>query len=85
MYNLRIRNFFSLCTCARTSIFSYCHEVFASYLWTDVDENDLLIKGFSLLNYADVCRTLLKSYVKDFCFHCADDCGYNIQIEIERV
>ena len=82
MYNLRIKDFLSLCTRARISLLEECTQ--SPYFSVKVDGKDLVLLGFSRFRDAKEIRERIKYFLNDFCFLCADDCGYRIQYKIER-
>lgn len=82
MYNLRIKNLLSLCSCARTSLFEECSQ--SPYFSVKVDGKDLVLLGFSRFGEAKEIRERIKYFLGNFCFLCADDCGYRIQYKIEK-
>lgn len=84
MYNIRMRNFLSLCPASIDSIFSFCHKNFADYICFGLREKDLIIRGFSSFDYVETCKDKLEAFFKDFCFLCAD-CGNEVEIFIEEV
>ena len=83
MYNLRIKDFLSLCTCARSSLLGECSE--SPYFSVKADGKDLVLLGFSHFGEAKEIRERIKYFLESFCFLCADDCGYRIKYKIERV
>ena len=83
MYNLRIKNVLSLCTCARISLYEECIE--SPYFSVKADGKDLVLLGFSRFRDVKEIRERIKYFLESFCFLCADDCGYRIQYKIERV
>lgn len=82
MYNLRIKNLFSLCTCARISLLHECNS--SPYFSVKEDGKDLVFLGFDRFGDAKEIRERVKYFLESFCFHCAD-CGYSIQYKIEKV
>ena len=82
MYNLRIKNFLSLCPCAINHFFDNCTGPIYFHLKTE--DKDLVISSFNSLKDVEIFKESLKLFFNDFCFLCADDCGYRIQYKIER-
>lgn len=82
MYNLRVKNLLSLCTCARNSLLEECNQ--SPYFSLKADGKDLVLLGFERFGDAKEIRERIKYFLESFCFLCADDCGYRIQYKIEK-
>lgn len=82
MFNLRLKNFLCLCPCAIYRFFDNCTELIYFHLKTEY--NDLVISSFNSLKEVEIFKESLKLFFSDFCFFCADDCGYSIQYIIEK-
>ena len=85
MYRIRIKNYFSLCTSAKVYFLEKFLHRYGFYFRKDENDVDLLIFGFSNFDYRalDLVVDSAKSFLKDFCFFCAD-CGNEIQFEVEK-
>ena len=83
MYNLRVKNILSLCTCARNSLLEECIQ--SPFFSVKADGKDLVLLGFSNFRDAKEIRERIKYFLESFCFLCADDCLYRIQYKIEGV
>lgn len=83
MYRIRIKNYFSLCTSAKDSFLEKFLHRYGFYFRKDENDVDLLIFGFSNLDYRalDLVVDAAKSFFN--CFLCAD-CLNEIQFEIEK-
>lgn len=85
MYRIRIKNYFSLCTTAKDSFLENFLHRYGFYFRKDENDVDLLIFGFSNLDFRvlDLVVDSAKFFLKDFCFLCAD-CRNEIQFEVEK-
>lgn len=85
MYRIRVENYFSLCTCAKDTFLENFLNKYGFYFRKDENDFDLLIFGFSNLDYRvlNLVVDSAKFFLKDFCFLCAD-CGNEVQFKIEK-
>ena len=85
MYRIRVKNYFSLCASAKDAFLEKFLHRYGFYFRKDENNVDLLIFGFSSLDYRalDLVVDSAKFFLKDFCFLCAD-CGNEVQFEVEK-
>lgn len=85
MYRIRVKKYFSLCTSVKNYFLERFLHRYGFYFRKDENEVDLLIFGFSNLDYRalDLVVDAAKSFFKDFCFLCAD-CLNEIQFNVEE-
>ena len=81
MYNLRIKNISSLCTCARVSLFEKCID--SPFFFDEDKPEDMVLFGFLCLQDVKKEKRKIESFLSDFCFLCAD-CFSTFQIIIEK-
>lgn len=81
MFNLRVKNFLSLCTCASTSLYEEC--VGSPFFSVKLDCKDLVLLGFERFGDAKEIRERIKYFLESFCFHCAT-CESDIKFKIEK-
>lgn len=82
MHRIRVKNYSSLCTCARVSFLENFLHRYGLYFRKDENSGDLFI--FSLdYRLLDLIADSAKNFFKDFCFLCAD-CGNEVQFEVEK-
>ena len=85
MYRIRVENYFSLCTIAKETFRENFLDKYGFYFRKDENNFDLLIFGFSNLDFRvlDLVVDSAKFFLKDFCFLCSD-CKTEIQFKVEN-
>lgn len=81
MYNLRITNLRSFCTCARFSLLDACKE--SPFFSVKEEGKNLVLLGFDRVADAEEMRDLIKNFLKNFCFFCVG-CERDVKFKIQK-